>query len=262
MESERIMRTSIFGGFRREDVLTYVEELQSQIEALKNDVSEKENSINELNDKVVDLTRECSEISLLKSELEEKDTAIEALNNENTELKEQVESLTAVSAEYENAKKTIEENNLNIKAAEARLGAAFIDARKYSDEIVAAANDKAHETAKSISTDIQKQAGEISRLSSEVDRISSTFTKSIDELHQNIAILAQRMAAAAKNLNIRQDAVFEPDFSIEIKKDSKQSHTIETNDGSGLTYIQYPPHTEFNEDLNIQPDGSFNVNEG
>ncbi len=34
MESERILRTSVFGGFRREDVLQYVEELKGEIAAL------------------------------------------------------------------------------------------------------------------------------------------------------------------------------------------------------------------------------------
>lgn len=253
------MRTSFFGGFKREDVLSYVEELKTEIETLKADAQSKENSIDELNGKVIELTKELGELALLKSEVEEKSQAISQLESENGELKTKVGELTAVANEYETAKQTIEQNHQSIKSAEARLGAAFVDARKYSDEIVAAANNKANETSKNISSDITRQATEISKLSLEVDRISSTFTKSIDELHQNIAILAQRMAAAAKNLDNRQDAVFEPDFSIKIEQDNSEK-TVTSNDGSGLTYIQYPPHTRFNEDLEIQPEDIIDLN--
>ena len=117
--------------------------------------------------------------------------------------------------------------------------------------------------SKTISEDISKQASEITRLSSEVDKISAIFTKSVDELQANISILAQRMAATAKNLSIRQDAVFEPDLSLSFEVDDDASGVLETNDGSGLTYIQYPPHTDFHEDLNIKPDSfPFNTKEG
>ena len=45
MDSERILRTSIFGGFKREDVLGYVEELKAEIAALRADVEEKSEKI-------------------------------------------------------------------------------------------------------------------------------------------------------------------------------------------------------------------------
>ena len=188
---------------------------------------------------------------------------ISALENQNAEIVERLETLSKVSEEYSNAKSVIERNNREIEAAQARLGAAFLDARKYSENLVAAANEKAHAASKTISEDISKQASEITRLSSEVDKISAIFTKSVDELQANISILAQRMAATAKNLSIRQDAVFEPDLSLSFEVDDDASGVLETNDGSGLTYIQYPPHTDFHEDLNIKPDSfPFNTKEG
>ena len=36
-----------------------------------------------------------------------------------------------------------------------------------------------------------------------------------------------------------------PDDAIRVER---------TNDGSGLTFISYEPNSEFNADLNIQPD--------
>lgn len=254
MDSEKIMRTSVFGGFKKEDVISYVEELKKEIEALKSDVEKKDEKIGELNSRVVELTDDCAQLEELKNEISEKTEKIEALQEKNTEITSRVEELSAVSEEYSKAKSVIERNNKEIEAAQARLGAAFLDARKYSENIVAAANEKAHTASKTISEDISKQASEISRLSSEVDKISAIFTKSVDELHANISVLAQRMAAAAKNLAIRQDAMFEPDLSVSFEIDDDATGVLETNDGSGLTYIQYPPHSEFHEDLNIKPD--------
>ena len=263
MDAEKIMRTSVFGGFKKEDVISYVEELKKEIESLKADVEKKDGKIGELNSKVLELTDDCAQLEELKKETAEKSERISALENQNAEIVERLETLSKVSEEYSNAKSVIERNNREIEAAQARLGAAFLDARKYSENLVAAANEKAHAASKTISEDISKQASEIARLSSEVDKISAIFTKSVDELQANISILAQRMAATAKNLSIRQDAVFEPDLSLSFEVDDDASGVLETNDGSGLTYIQYPPHTDFHEDLNIKPDSfPFNTKEG
>lgn len=254
------MRTSIFGGFKKEDVLSFVEELQKQLEDLKSEVASKQEAVSELEDKVIELSFQCDEIDSLKSELEEKNNEIDSVREENSELNKRIAELVAVKEEYDGEKQKFQKNNIELKAAETRLGAAFLDARKYSDEIVAAANEKAHNTTKAISDDISKQASEISHLSQDVEKLSASFANSMNELQANITVLSQRMAAAAKNLSIRQDTVFEPDLTVKFDLDDDAANVIETNDGSGLTYIQYPPHTDFNEDLNIQADSAFKFN--
>jgi len=257
---EKIMRTKLFGGFDKKDVLSYVEELKKQVEELKGDIQKKDENIESLNSKVTELTRECSKIADLTAEVEQRDEKIAKLTADNLELNAANEALSSVTNEYNSVKDKLEKSRQQIKDEQARLGAAFLDARRYSSEIVAAANEKAHSTSLSFSEDISKQAGEITRLSAEIDRLSASFTKSVDELHANIAVLASRMSAAAKNLSIRQDASFEPDLKLSFEVDDDATGVEETHDGSGLTYIQYAPHTEFNEDLNIQPDGSFGAN--
>ena len=54
MDTEKIMRTSVFGGFKKEDVISYVEELKKEIESLKADVEKKDGKIGELNSKVLE----------------------------------------------------------------------------------------------------------------------------------------------------------------------------------------------------------------
>ena len=265
---EKIMRTSVFGGFKKADVLNYVEELQKQIEQLKEDAEAKEKSISQLNEKVEELTSRCGEFELendeltdeneaLKASVEEKNTQLEAVKERNREMGENIAELTEVKKEYEGVKEKYENNAEELKKAESRLGAAYLDARKYSEKIVASANERAHSAAKTTGDEIAKQANEISRLSQDIEKLSASFAKSMNELQANITVLSQRMAATAKNLSVRRDASFEPELNINFEIDGDARGVIETDDGSGLTYIQYPPNTDFNEDLNIKPDSTF-----
>lgn len=265
---EKIMRTSVFGGFKKVDVLSYVEELQKQIEQLKSDAELKEKEISQLNEKVSELTSMCGELECendeltdendeLKASVEEKNTQLEAVKEQNREMSESIAELTEIKEEYAGVKKKYENNTDELKKAQSRLGAAYLDARKYSEKIVASANERAHNASKAAGEDITRQANEISRLSQDIEKLSASFTNSINELQANIAVLSQRMAAAAKNLSVRHDASFEPDLTLNFELDDDARGVIETNDGSGLTYIQYPPNTDFNEDLNIRPDSTF-----
>ncbi|MBE6828049.1 MAG: hypothetical protein E7514_05490 [Ruminococcaceae bacterium] len=254
---DKIMRTSVFGGFKKEDVLSFVEQLKNEVESLKKDIEAKDNLMLGLNSQIRELTRECDGLKACKAELETATEKISVLSNTNIKMKSELDSLKAVADEYENAKAKLEKGSREIEEAQARLGAAFVDARKYSENIVAAANEKAHKTSEGFSQDISRQATEITRLSGEIDKISDSFNRTVSELHANIAVLAQRMSAAAKNLSLRQDSVFQPELKADFNLDDDATGVIDSNDGSGLTFIQYPPHTEFNEDLNIQPDSDY-----
>ena len=64
------------------------------------------------------------------------------MKNENVELNNKVSELQSISDKYDESVCEFELKEQKIKTAEAQLGAAFLDARKYSDEIVSAANVK------------------------------------------------------------------------------------------------------------------------
>ena len=115
MDAEKIMRTSVFGGFKKEDVISYVEELKKEIEGLKADVEKKDGKIGELNSKVLELTDDCAQLEELKKETAEKSKRISALENQNSEIVERLETLSKVSEEYSNAKSVIERNNREIE---------------------------------------------------------------------------------------------------------------------------------------------------
>ncbi|MEG1835777.1 MAG: hypothetical protein RRZ68_05390 [Oscillospiraceae bacterium] len=242
MSEEKILRTSVFGGFKRTDVLTYVEELKNEIELLKGEIEKKSTDIDVLNSSVAALTEKYDDMKGFEQkfldELEEKTKLFE----ENNVLNEQINELKVQNSEYEKSQADIDKTREVLKTTEVQLGAAFLDARKYSEEIVTAANTKVSEVSKAVSSDISQQAAEISRLSADVDKISLSFSKSIDELHSNILALAKKMSNAATSLEGRENAAFLPEVSITINQEKAEDE---------LKFIKYPPNTDFNEDLNI-----------
>ena len=89
-----------------------------------------------------------------------------------------------------------------------------------------------------------------------IDNLSS----SCESLRADISALSAKLSKAAQALSNRKDAEkFVPDISIRIADELGEeiAGITQTDDGSGLTYIHYPPNTEFNEDLNITPNSVY-----
>lgn len=236
MESERILRTSVFGGFRRNDVLEYVEELKGEIAELSKMFDEQNTMISELSEMVDTLTDECERAKETEEKLTETSTALESAQAENAALKSENEALNERFSKIDAEKFEMSKKAEEIRASEAQLGAAFLDARKYSDEIVTAANKKASETSLDASESIAQQATEVARLSSDVDALAATLTKSIDELHANIAALSVKLSKSAQALSARKDAEkFVPDISIKIEEFGEEFAALQ--DGA-LTVLQ------------------------
>lgn len=218
MNSEKLMRTSMFGGFKKSDVLGYIEELQCNMEEVKRHEEKKAQEAEVLAENVVKLRAELDEVKQENAALTERVAEFDTVCAENADLKAQTQSLTAQVNDFEQTRQALQQKSESLKTTEAQLGAAFLDARRYSDEIVAAANQKADEISSDVSESIKAQADEIARLTADVDAISASFARSIEELHANIEELARKMSAAAKELSLRKPAPkFIPDVQISIE---------------------------------------------
>lgn len=224
MDSERIFKTCIFGGFKREDVLQYVGELQAEIASLSEDLQQKTDELSALSEKVNELETLCEAGEQAKQQLVETTGALETAQQQNTALQAENESLRTQLAGMDDAKRQMDEKAEELRATQAQLGAAFLDARKYSDEIVNAANQKANDTQVEAAQSIREQAGEIARLSADVDAISATLSQSVDNLHAQIAALSAKLSKAAQALSVRRDAEkFLPDVSMHISPEISEA---------------------------------------
>ncbi len=205
MNSDRILKKTVFGGFKRADVLSYVEKLQGENVSLAQELRQKStdaSKLEEINDKFI---RQSSEIENLRAKLsdtdglnkilEEKIAALEneigSLKNENSSLKEALSKkeseLSDISREYAVFKN--DKSNSLIQ-----------DAIKYSDSLVDTAKESANNTLikagdsiNSVSIEI-KTAGERVRTAQvNLDYSLSSIKSCVDELLQELENSAKRL---------------------------------------------------------------------
>ena len=166
MSKDKILKKSAFGGFKKEDVLDYIEKLQQEIVSLKRDAS--------------DCTAYKKEAESLRLSSSEKDKAAQALRAEN-------ETLKAENAAYieKNASLTLKIEQLN-----AILEKSKEDAAEYK-----AKYDKLYEEYSEV-TDVTKL---ISEAKASVSKITSDAKNTVDSVHSDVFSAADRLKTVCVN---------------------------------------------------------------
>ncbi|MBO4338749.1 MAG: hypothetical protein J5877_02360 [Clostridia bacterium] len=242
MENGKNFRSSVFGGFNKQDVMAYIEQLQNELNGLKIQMNEikKEYSLAQ---------QELAKIPALEEKLADK----EQVEQQNAQLLSQVETL---QAGQQKAKDEYEK----VKAAEAQLGAAFVDARRYSDEIITAARDRASDVSKQASEDIANKADQIRQVASEAEKLTLDMRQKMEALSRSISDLSGKMSAVAVTLvKTEAEPSFKPRVDFDALKEMGFDKTddvvsVEKDEKTGMTFVSYEPNTNFNDDLNFQPD--------
>ena len=225
MANDVIFKTKAFGGFNKEEVMTYInrlisekEELENKCKALteeknnlKNEVSEISQKLKTAEDKAESEIKEREEVlKILDAEREIRDAVckekdefgveILKLNKELTELKNKpvLSEEDAEVLKAENAKLKAECDKL--KAMEQQVGAAMLDARLRSDELVKEAEEKANLVRKDVYDAIGDTALKIDELSGGITEIARNFTKAVSEVEMRISVLTGNMSKTAQAL--------------------------------------------------------------
>ena len=142
MNNDRILKKSLFGGFNREDVLGYVEKLQSENVSLAEELREKSAQCAEQGSEMAELDALREANALLRAqvnELTERDNQLSALNSELSAAKNKYEAM-AESSEHElsflREKSLKADNALTLNAElEARVLSAEAKAASLEEEI-------------------------------------------------------------------------------------------------------------------------------
>lgn len=221
MANDVIFKTKTFGGFDKEQVMTYI----NQLIAEKGQLEEKCNSLMNLNatlnEKAGQVEGLSAQIEALKIERDDALKNIESLNNElqakNTELDDVNTKLASLKAEYDELKNTpvfneeqaelLKAENIKLKAEcdkmkamEQQVGAAMLDARLRSDELVKEAEEKANNVRKDVYDAIGDTAVKIDELSGGITEIARNFTKAVSEVEMRINVLTGNMSKTAQAL--------------------------------------------------------------
>lgn len=225
MANDIIFKTKAFGGFNKEEVMTYInrlisekEELENKCKALteeknnlKNEVSEISQKLKTAEDKAESEIKEREDVlKILDAEREIRDAVckekdefgveILKLNKELNELKNKpvLSEEDAEVLKAENAKLKAECDKL--KAMEQQVGAAMLDARLRSDELVKEAEEKANLVRKDVYDAIGDTALKIDELSGGITEIARNFTKAVSEVEMRISVLTGNMSKTAQAL--------------------------------------------------------------
>ena len=166
MSKDKILKKSAFGGFKKEDVLDYIEKLQQEIVSLKRDAS--------------DCNAYKREAEALKSSVADKDKAAESLKAENDALK-------AENASY------IEKNaSLSLKVEQ--LNAILEKSKEEAAEYKAKYEEMCDEHSKV--TDVSKL---VSEAKESVSKITSDAKRSVDSVRNDVSAAADRLKTVCVN---------------------------------------------------------------
>ena len=139
MEEPTVLRTARMGGFVKEDVMTYLDELNSKIVSLEEDLKRaKEAGPADSQE----LTKARNQVDSLQEKLNASNNALRAAKKENDDLKKQIEEDQKVitqlksgagagannqqaTAALEAAKREIDNLRAKLKAAEEKAASAF-----------------------------------------------------------------------------------------------------------------------------------------
>ncbi|MBO5856747.1 MAG: hypothetical protein J6Q87_00695 [Clostridia bacterium] len=225
MANDVIFKTKAFGGFNKEEVMTYINRLISEKEELENKCKELTDEKNNLKNEVAEISQKLKAadekaenevkeredvLKILEAEREIRDAVckekdefgveILKLNKELTELKNKpvLSEEDAEVLKAENAKLKAECDKL--KAMEQQVGAAMLDARLRSDELVKEAEEKADLVRKDVYDAIGDTALKIDELSGGITEIARNFTKAVSEVEMRINLLTGNMSKTAQAL--------------------------------------------------------------
>lgn len=231
-----IMKTALFGGFKKSDVLSYIEQLQTETADIKSMLDAKREEEIELKRKIDELEIRLYSLSTVNEKLIEKE-------KEANDLALKLELALKENQKFSETITEYDEKSEKLRRAEKQIGAAYIDARRYTDDLVDTARAKAKDIGAVASQDVKTQANEIEELLKDVDTISKKFNSSLEQLHKDVYALSTKLNSSASSLlNLHTDLTGIEAHTFEYESDF--------SDDNSFTVISYSENTDnFDSDV-------------
>lgn len=191
MASDKILRKSAFGGFKREDVIDYIEKLQAQALADKRSAEESARFAEGLAARANECDRLEKMYEQATEENRELNARLEALKEKNDEYERQLYNYGENFALLEAKLSELEERCAQINDSEKQINGLVLDAVLYSDKIIGKARDAARAVSDDARQTITATADEIDSIGSEIGRISGDFSEVIARLSEKLGVLSK-----------------------------------------------------------------------
>lgn len=213
MAHDVVFKTKAFGGFNKDEVMDFVNKILAEKSELEKKLAESEAGLARANAEIDDLkclenenaklnealTDTNKSLSELRSELDSSNELIEALSQQvnDSGINDEAQSeIDALKAEVARLRSECEKK----RDIERQVGAAMLDARVHSEELVEAAKERADKVTKSVYSAIGETALKIDDLSTGIGEIARSFTKSVEEVELRIKALTGDMSKTAQLL--------------------------------------------------------------
>ena len=223
MANDVVFKKKAFGGFKKDDVMDFVNKILAEKSELEKKLSETSAENEKLNcelqackDAQAELEATKTEMNVLKSDIDEKDAVIAELT---AKLEESVvsEDTAALIDSLQSEIIRLKAECSKARDIERQVGAAMLDARVHSEELVEAAKEKANSVTKSVYAAIGDTALKIDELSTGIGEIARCFTKSVEEVELRIKALTGDMSKTAQLLITESGLITESVEKVEKK---------------------------------------------
>ena len=213
MSKDLMFRTTAFGGFRKDEVMDFIEKVLTEKSAIERQFATNSAQVSQLNTQIASLQSELADIGKLRSEVAELSAKINeyeiAVDDKDTLINELTSKLSEAQAKavYESEINALKLENERLQAElnkkgdlERQVGAAMLDARVHSEELVEQAKERANSVTKAVYAAIGDTAVKIDDLSAGIGEIARNFTKSVEEVELRIKALTGDMSKTAQAL--------------------------------------------------------------
>ena len=245
MSNDFMFRTSAFGGFKKNEVLDFVENILNEKSALERQLAACNAKTSQLSAQVNSLQSELEDAGKLRSEIAEFSVKINdfetAISDKDTLIKELTERLSKAEANSadESELNLLKEENAKLREEldkkrdmERQVGAAMLDARVHSEELVEHAKERASAVTKAIYAAIGDTAVKIDDLSAGIGEIARNFTKSVEEVELRIKALTGDMSKTAQAL-ISDSVLSDDSKSPPVEPTQEYDFSVSVQDESG-----------------------------
>lgn len=246
MAKDVLFRTSAFGGYKKEDVMNFVENLLSEKSSLERLLAANTAERAQLSSQVSQLQTELEGVGKLRSDIIELNAKISEYESSVSDKDDLIAELTQRVSKAEAAPDTVEELNAlksentrlrdeidKKRAMERQVGAAMLDARVHSEELVEAAKERANNVTKMVYAAIGETAVKIDDLSAGIGEIARNFTKSVEEVELRIKALTGDMSKTAQALISDSSFGEEPEMPTVIINET----VYDNNSATGEVFV-------------------------
>lgn len=196
MNKEAQFRKATFGGFHKEDVLSYIETMQAELLMAREKVSDQEVNVPRMRDK---LEQQDVELQMLRVKCRELQEADEAKLRQMLTLMEEKDQM-------EVKLRKLESECEKVKDVEGQVGSLILDALLYSEKIIARAKEASQIVSDNTKETLRFSAQEVDGIGDDISKISLDFSDTLNSLAKKINTISSDLISVADHIESEDEA--------------------------------------------------------